>query len=244
MADEDDFHDIGDGGGGGDPQQPVQQPAVDLSPIEDRLNRITQAITGLTRDQETREVQSRINTVETQLRQRMTQAETAVTLAERKVAQAYDSGDGTQIARANRELTETIANRESIKADIREFDRYKKDADRQRPAPQTQQQPQAGEDGAKASSPSAPRNISRRSTDRWRRSTPTGSGPRPIRQVPVTGASLPRSARRVAFRSRFWIAGAAWGSTSMTTRPSSGWSATSRRWLPRASCRKSVSTAR
>jgi ElaB/YqjD/DUF883 family membrane-anchored ribosome-binding protein len=149
MADEDDFHDIGDGGGGGDPQQPVQQPAVDLSPIEDRLNRITQAITGLTRDQETREVQSRINTVETQLRQRMTQAETAVTLAERKVAQAYDSGDGTQIARANRELTETIANRESIKADIREFDRYKKDADRQRPAPQTQQQPQAGEEGAK-----------------------------------------------------------------------------------------------
>lgn len=149
MADEDDFHD-GGGDGGGDLQPQVsQQPAIDLSPIEDRLNRITSAITGLTRDNEAREIQSRLSSHEQGLRQRVAQADTAVTLAERRVAEAYDSGDGVTIARANRQMTEAIANRESVKAEVQEFDRRKKELDRQRAAPQPQQQPQVADEGAK-----------------------------------------------------------------------------------------------
>jgi hypothetical protein len=149
MADEDDFHDDSGGEGGGDQQQVSQQPVVDLSPIEDRLNRITSAIAGITRDNEARDVQSRISTVETQLRQRSAQAETAVTIAERRVAEAYDAGDGATIARANRNLTEAIAAREGVKLDIREFDRLKQSGDRRQAQQQPQQQPQGGEDGAK-----------------------------------------------------------------------------------------------
>jgi hypothetical protein len=147
MADEDDFHDGGSDGGGD--QQVSQQPVVDLSPIEDRLNRITSAISGIERNNEAREAQSRIATVETQLRQRVAQADTAVTLAERRVAEAYDAGDGAQIARANRNLTEAVAARETVKLDVREFDRFKQNGERQRAAPQAQQPPQGGDEGAK-----------------------------------------------------------------------------------------------
>jgi hypothetical protein len=149
MADEDDFHDGGGDGGGGDQQQIAQQPTVDLSPIEDRLNRITSAISGLTRDSEAREIQSRLSNHETSLRQRVAQADTAVTLAERRVAEAYDAGDGATIARANRNMTEAIAARESVKAEVQEFTRQKQELERRRTTPQAQQQPQGGEEGAK-----------------------------------------------------------------------------------------------
>jgi hypothetical protein len=148
MADEDDFHDGGGQDGGGDQQQIAQQP-VDLSPIEARLSRITDAISGLTRDSEAREIQSRLSNHETSLRQRVAQADTAVTLAERRVAEAYDGGDGATIARANRNMTEAIAARETVKAEVNEFTRQKQELDRRRAAPQPQQQPQGGEEGAR-----------------------------------------------------------------------------------------------
>lgn len=151
MADEfDDFQDSGgDGGAGDQQQQQPSQPAVDLSPIEARLSRITDAISGLTRDNEAREIQSRLSSHETSLRQRVAQADTAVTLAERRVAEAYDSGDGATIARANRQMTEAIATRENVKAEVQEFTRNKQELERRRTAPQAQQQPQGGEEGAK-----------------------------------------------------------------------------------------------
>jgi hypothetical protein len=149
MADEFD-DDLGtDGGGDGGGQQQPSAPQVDLSPIEARLNRITDAISGLTRDSEARETQSRVSSAEASLRQRLAQADTAVTLAERRVAEAYDSGDGATIARANRAMTEAIAAREGVKTDVREFDRWKKDMETRKPQQQPQQQPQAGDEGAK-----------------------------------------------------------------------------------------------
>lgn len=148
MADEDAFHDDTEGGGSGEVQN-QQQPTIDLSPIEDRLNRITQAITGITRDQETREIRQRVDSVEQSIRQRTTQAENAVTIAERRVAEAYDSGDGATIARANRMMTEAIATRESVKAEAQEFARRKKQLDAQQQAPQRGDQVQDADEGAK-----------------------------------------------------------------------------------------------
>lgn len=151
MADEfDDFQDSGGDGGGGE-QQPSQpsQPQVDLSPIEQRLSRITDALSNLTRDNEARETQSRVSNAEQQIRTRLGQAETAVTLAERRMAEAYDAGDAATIARANRNLTEAIATRESVKSDAREFDRWKKDLETRKPQQQPQRVQEGGEEGAK-----------------------------------------------------------------------------------------------
>jgi hypothetical protein len=143
MADED--YSTDEGGGGGE-QTPAQ--TVDLSPIEDRLNRITQALTGITRDNEVRDVRDRIGGADQNLRQRMGQAEAAVSLAERRVAEAYDTGESVNIARAQRNLTEAIAARVEVQADRRDFDRQRKDVE-QRVQAQTQQQPQGADEGAK-----------------------------------------------------------------------------------------------
>jgi hypothetical protein len=147
MADED--YDVGAGGGGADDNQQPQPQQVNLDGIEDRLNRITSALSSIARDNEVRETQSRISNAEAQMRQRLAQSETAVTLAERKVAEAYDSGDGATIARANRNLTEAIATREGVKADVREFERFKKDAETRKQQPPSQRQQDADPEGAK-----------------------------------------------------------------------------------------------
>lgn len=149
MADED--YDVGPGGEGGDDsqQQTPSQPQVNLDGIEDRLNRITSAISSIARDNEVRETQSRLSNAEQQIRTRLGQSEAAVTLAERRVAEAYESGDAAQIARAQRNMTEAIATREGVKADVREFDRIKRDMETRKAQQPSQRQQNAEPEGAK-----------------------------------------------------------------------------------------------
>jgi len=90
-----------------------------------------------------RETQSRIASVEAQMRQRAAQAETAVTIAERRVAEAYDSGDGRPSPGQPAD-DRAIATRESVKADVREFERVKKDLDRVQPLNRPSAAPSGG----------------------------------------------------------------------------------------------------
>lgn len=112
---------------------PPSPPSVDLSPLEQRLNRISEAVTSLTRRDQDREIQSaaaRLRDYEYRVQQAVQEAGTAVDTAEKALATAYDSGDPSQIATATRRLTDAVARREQANLDKREFDRAKANHER------------------------------------------------------------------------------------------------------------------
>lgn len=116
--------------GGQEAQQQQQPPTIDLSPIESRLNRLAETLGGMQRNEESREIRSRIGAQEYQISQKLASAAGAVTRAEEALARAHDDGDGQAIARANRALVESVAARENAKAEKAEFDQIKQDITR------------------------------------------------------------------------------------------------------------------
>jgi hypothetical protein len=119
--------------GSGDGHNPNTPPQVDLSPIDARINRITEAVSSLTRRERERDMQSaseRLRQYEGQLNRAVEQASTNVDAAERVLARAHEEGDGVAIARATREVTDAVAQREAVRLEKREFDRAKQQQER------------------------------------------------------------------------------------------------------------------
>lgn len=110
------------------PQSGATTPQVDLSPIEQRLNRITESVAALTKrdqDREVRAASERLKGYEAQIANAIRDAEGAVDAAERAMAQAHEDGDPLSIAKATRRLTDAVAEREAVRLEKREFDRAK-----------------------------------------------------------------------------------------------------------------------
>lgn len=119
-------------GHGGSPA-PAPAPAFDLSPIEQRLAKITEAVSTLTRRDRDREVASaseRVRAHEANLSAAVERAGRAVDEAERALAEAYDAGDPVKIASATRRVTDAVAQREATRLEKRDFDRAKAQSER------------------------------------------------------------------------------------------------------------------
>jgi hypothetical protein len=116
----------GEGAGGasgqlsGEGAQPA--PTDDkLSALESRLDRITQTFESQTSEQRQRSAQQAIQGRANQLDQAKRAAEAAVGAAEQTLADAFDNGEGIEIAKAQRALTEAIAKRERADVAIENF---------------------------------------------------------------------------------------------------------------------------
>lgn len=95
--------------GGVDSQSAAENP---MDKFEGRLNSISEAILGMQKEGKDREARSKIMGQEAQVASKVRQAQGAVDQAERALTTAYDDGDSAAIARAQRMLTERVAERE------------------------------------------------------------------------------------------------------------------------------------
>jgi hypothetical protein len=128
MAD-DDF--VSSPGPGGDDDGGTAAPSDErLSRFESRLNDVSEAIGALARNQDARDVRSRISQRTAQVDAALRTSERAVDLAEEALATAYEGGESAVIARAQRELSERIASREHARGDKRTHDQALKEIER------------------------------------------------------------------------------------------------------------------
>ncbi len=98
-------------------------PASDkFSALEDRLNKVAQTVEQQNRGAHQRDIDNRIEARRRELETAQTKTETSVNDAEKALADAYDNGEGVEIAKAQRALTEAVATREHAKGDLRQFD--------------------------------------------------------------------------------------------------------------------------
>jgi hypothetical protein len=100
-----------DYGDGGESTQRSAPPA-NLDKFESRLDSITAAITGMQREGVQRDERNKILAQEATVASKVRQSQSAVDAAERALAAAHDDGDSVTIARAQRTLTERVAERE------------------------------------------------------------------------------------------------------------------------------------
>ena len=104
-----------------------------FSALEQRLARITQSVEGLTAAQQRERAMGAVNARANELSAAKKAAEDSVTEAERKLADAYDNGEGLEIAKAQRALTEAVAKRERADIELTEFQRQVKAAESRKP---------------------------------------------------------------------------------------------------------------
>lgn len=127
--------DEGAGGASGYAEEGAQ-PAPDnsttdkFSALEERLAQITQSVDGLTQQQKRERAAGAISARESELTRAKQDAESAVGAAERTLAEAYDNGEGVEIAKAQRALTEAIAKRERADMTLGNFKEQLKAAER------------------------------------------------------------------------------------------------------------------
>lgn len=135
----------GEGSGGAaqgvDPQPPAPAEGDKLSALEQRLSRISQSVEGMTASQKQQQAMAAITGKTTELENAKREAQDAVAAAEAKLAQAYDDGEGLEIAKAQRLLSESVAKVERRDADLSNWKEQVKAAERK-----TQAQPQGGAD--------------------------------------------------------------------------------------------------
>lgn len=124
-------------GGASDYSGEGAQPAPDnsgaedkLTALEKRLSRITESVEGLTQQQKRERAVGAIQAREGELSRAKQMAEAAVGSAEAKLAEAYDNGEGVEIAKAQRALTEAVAKRERADIDLGNFKDQVKAAER------------------------------------------------------------------------------------------------------------------
>lgn len=129
-------------------------PAPDLNRVaalEARLGSMAQQMGALLEGQRTRDAQQQLSQFEGQLNSRVAETESAVTSAEAALAEAFDGGDGTQIARAQRVLAEAVTAKEQAKLNKSNYDLRRREEERRQggggnPAGAPQQQADAASD--------------------------------------------------------------------------------------------------
>lgn len=120
MADENEFPDAGAGGGGG--QGASGAPTTDRqAAYEARLDKMGQSIDQLLnrtrKDEEVREAEGKLAQIRTAVTESVNKLKGDVKQAEDALAAAYDEGEGKDIARAQRILSERAARLERIQSD-------------------------------------------------------------------------------------------------------------------------------
>ena len=126
----------GEGAGGGmvvaeGDQQPTSAPADDkMTALEQRLARISGAVEGMTAQQKRQSQIDQITAKDNELVNAKREAENAVAAAEKQLAQAYDDGEGLEIAKAQRLLSESVAKVERRDADLTNWREQVKAAER------------------------------------------------------------------------------------------------------------------
>jgi hypothetical protein len=125
----------GAGGAGGEQSSPEgASTAPDtIANLQERLNRLTQSMEGMTREQRQRGAQEAIISRDNELSSAKRKAEDAVTAAEQTLATAYDNGEGVEIAKAQRALTEAVAKRERADIAVEQFRDQVKNSERKSP---------------------------------------------------------------------------------------------------------------
>ena len=122
-------------GGGGEAVQQPPAPADDkMTALEQRLARVTGAVEGMTAQQRRQGQIDQIVARDGELANAKKEAENAVAEAERKLAQAYDDGEGLEIAKAQRLLSESVAKVERRDADLSNWREQVKAAERKQQA--------------------------------------------------------------------------------------------------------------
>jgi len=121
-------------GGGSDVGAQDGSPAPDkISALEARLERITGAIDGMTNQSKQQKAFEAIAGRDRELAAAKKEAEDAVSAAEKRLAEAYDNGEGIEIAKAQRLLSESVAKVERRDADLTNFREQVKAAERKQP---------------------------------------------------------------------------------------------------------------
>ena len=124
----------GAGGGGEGVQQPPAPADEKMTALEQRLARVTGAVEGMTAQQKQQGQIAAIQAKDTELMGAKKEAENAVAAAEQKLAQAYDDGEGLEIAKAQRLLSESVAKVERRDADLENWRAQVKAAERKQQA--------------------------------------------------------------------------------------------------------------
>lgn len=107
--------------------------AGDISSLQARLDKIASAVTTLAsaqRKSDTQRIQDEVERYEKKVTEDYDRAVAAIDDAEKATAAAYENGDAAEIARANRRMTEAVADRESAKLALNEFKAAKAEAER------------------------------------------------------------------------------------------------------------------
>lgn len=120
----------GEGGGGGGPEGGSDATANPVDRLERRLEQLTTVVGGLIDQTKRDKATTSLSQKEREVEAAVSEAEAEIQRAEQAVAEAYDSGEGVDIAKANRRMAEAIAQRENAKAEKREFDALKAQAER------------------------------------------------------------------------------------------------------------------
>lgn len=128
-------------------------PAPDnrVAALEARLASMSQQMGTLLETQRTRDAQQQLSQFESQLRTRVAETEAAVTSAEAALAEAFDTGEGAAIARAQRVLSEAVTAKEQAKLNQSNYELRRREEERRQggggnPAGAPQQQPNAASD--------------------------------------------------------------------------------------------------
>lgn len=115
----------GEGAGGAGSVSPEgAQPAPEdsrVKALEDRLAKVTNQLDTQTRTQADRDMQGAVRARHSELDGALNTAKTEVQTSELALADAFDNGEGAQIAKAQRELTEAVARRERADIDLQSF---------------------------------------------------------------------------------------------------------------------------
>ncbi len=111
----------GAGGGGEGATTPTPEAGEVISGLAARLARTQQQLDGMTADQKRQRTIDVIASRDKELTTAKTDADTAVTSAETALANAYDNGEGVEIAKAQRFLTEAVAKRERADIAVEQF---------------------------------------------------------------------------------------------------------------------------
>lgn len=103
------------------PETPAAAPAPDMSRFDERLNRISEAVGAMARNQEISAIRGRITARGTELERAFKDSEIAVDRAEADLATAIEEGDSAVMAKRQRELADRIASREQARGELGQF---------------------------------------------------------------------------------------------------------------------------
>lgn len=101
-----------------------------MSALESRIGEMAQRMSEMAQSDRARRAQEELRTFENTLEQRVASAKSEVTAAEAALADAYDTGDGVQIARAQTKLSEAVSNRDRQLQNKENYDLRRREEER------------------------------------------------------------------------------------------------------------------